>query len=129
MSDQPDAPVTALTLDKITELMAAHVDSISQAAQQLSDIASILKRTRDDEHVLDQWTEKWHFTVTQKHALSRSLHYLALLSQDNGIFDKAQRCKSASEVLKYLDTQRQVEPSPDVASTSSGKHSEAKLPK
>lgn len=73
ISDTPAAPPEDLSASRVSELMAADLEGLTELAVAVEASAVELAGRDLDAAALDPWLERWHFTVSQRRQLRRLL--------------------------------------------------------
>ena len=73
ISDTPAAPPEELSASRVSELMAAELEGLTELAVAVEASAAELAGRDLDPPTLDPWLDRWHFTVSQRRQLRRLL--------------------------------------------------------
>ena len=108
ISDNKSSPVSELTAGTVTSLVRDHVNTIDGIAQSLQGMTKQLPRLAFQRE-LDQFVERWHFTVAQQVQLRDMLRKARALGATEALgLERWRHCENASHVLTeielYLDS-------------------------
>jgi len=104
VSDGPEAgSIDAIDRDRVLELVKAHVGTVTDVVNELSELSAIEKTRTAEPAGLDEYTERWHFTVSNRNELSGLLRSLHARQPDAAPMDAGtQGAKSARGALDAL---------------------------
>ncbi len=103
VSDNPSSPTTDLTTQIITQLIQSRLPDIENIVDALKLLAVDLADRKPSEHLISPFLNRWNFTVTQKHQLTRLLRKSNTLGIDIQANSDALRfCQNAKSVIQIV---------------------------
>ena len=103
ISDNESSSVSELTAGTVTSLVSDHVNTIDGIAQSLQGLAKQLPRF-GLQLELDQFVERWHFTVAQQVQLRDMLRKARARDAMEALgMERWRHCDSASHVLSEIE--------------------------
>ena len=103
VSDNREQPATAVTAGQCAELIAERLAEIDDLADTLAATASELAGWHTLRTDLEEFTQRWRFSVSQQHQLARLVRRRETLTPDLPVWCEEFRSrKNADEVLRWL---------------------------
>ena len=87
VSDNLESPVDVLCHDDVESLIAPRVPEIADIVSQLQAEERCSEALMAQQPDIDAFTERWHFTVSQRHRLRKALWRWSLLAADTELWD------------------------------------------
>lgn len=97
-----DREINRSSLSRFIEQNLDLIDSVQSELSQLSDWLCALERAPAE---VEHFLKRLHFTVTERHQLSRMLKRLGTLLPEREWFPESAHLKTASEILSFLESQ------------------------
>ena len=103
ISDNKTTSVSELTATKIVHLISDHVNEIDDVAQSLYGLTEQLLKS-ENQLELDQFFERWHFTVSQQVQLREALRKVRARNAREVLgVEQWRHCDSARHVLSEIE--------------------------
>lgn len=104
VSDGPEAgTIDAIDRDRVLDLVNPHVDTVTGVVEELSELSAIERGRTAEPAGLSEYTERWHFTVSNRNELSGLLRSLNAREPEAAAMDlNTRQAKSARDALDTL---------------------------
>ena len=112
ISDNTSTPVAAINAKMCQALITQHLEAIGNITNKLKSLAHHLPDHSIIEQTVGKFTDRLHFTVSQRHQLYNLVRRHASTSDSPLIPDPGETCSSAAAVIRHLEDQ--LSPLPQV---------------